>query len=50
MFPTQERGRQSQPKFFVDVLFVWKSPGNVLFERSNQKCTWKSIYYTSKLN
>ena len=43
-------GGQSQPKFFVDVPFVGKSPGSVLFERSNQKCTWKSIYYTSKLN
>ena len=41
--PSQKKG------FFVNVPFFSKSPWNALFERSNQKFTWKLIFYTSKL-
>ena len=44
------RGVVSPPlKFFCRCAFFSKSPGNALFERSNQKCTWKLIFYMSKL-
>ena len=51
----EQEGRQSPPpsppkkRFFVNVPFFSKSPRNALFERSNQKFTWKLIFYTSKL-
>ena len=43
------RGVVSSPptfKVFVNVPFFSKSPRSALFERSNQKCTWKLIFYS----
>ena len=43
------RGGGTPPKkVFVDVTFFSKSHWSAIFERSNQKCTWKLIFYTSK--
>ena len=50
--PPEQGGREppppppSPPKFFVSVPFLSKSPTSALFERSNQKCTWKLIFYS----
>ena len=38
------------PKAFCQCVLFFEEPFKyVLFERTNQKCTWKSILYTSKL-
>ena len=46
-----QRGRQTTPTLSVDVYFFADEPFKfTLFERSNQKCTWKSANkITSKL-